>query len=517
MKKSDGTDDIRKQVEDRVEQEKQAYPPGEGKGEITDDFLDKCIDLGQLGDGIVYAKFHRDTFAYNSTTGEWFENTNNKSHLSVDEAEKHLAAVENVSRLYAGRAARLGEQISRVSQGVEAGNLSKLLPRQGEFYKRIKKLHSDRYRAAVPKFARTNDVESLAVSGDQFNKKPMLLPCGNGVANLLTGAREDPKPSDYLTMASPHNLPEDLKTSQLFEDTFLEALKGDQDLMSFMQRSAGYWATGRVDDPYFWCLVGDGRNAKTLFISSISYALGPFARAIPSEMLLDQRYGRSAAGPSPDIMLLKDLRLAIGSESDEGRKWAAGRVKWLSGGDQLVGRAPHDKHLSHFWPSHKLVLLTNNKPQAPAWDFAFWERMLLVPFTLSFVDREPQEPHERRANKKLPDALKKEAPGILAWIVRGCLEWQQRGLDPPKVVTDAVSEYRRDEDLLSDFIEDRCVLEPVVVGGSTEIYHAFEDWYTENVGSKVPTQNWLGKQLRRRFEKVKRDGRNCYRGITVQE
>ncbi|MBW2631056.1 MAG: DNA primase [Deltaproteobacteria bacterium] len=512
-------EEIKKLVEARVAQEIDKIAPPLAE-EIPDLFWDQCLDAGQLGAGIAYAIIHRGQYAYNATTGEWLK-WDPAKHWAHDESEEYLAAVENVSMKYAGRAAQLGEQARRISQGLEDGDLSKVLHRQGLFLKEIKKMRSERYRAGIPKFARTNNIESLSVPGDQFNKKLMSYPVANGVVDLRSGRLNDSRPSDYFTTASPYNyLGISKKTiaenAPKFLGTLRETFSDKTELIDFFQRSAGCWLSGSASDNRFWTLSGDGRNGKTVLVEGISNVMGHFARAIPSEMLLEQRIARSAAAPSPDIMLLKDLRLAIASESSEGRHWASSKVKWLSGSDELVGRSPHDKHLSHFKPSHSLVLLTNSRPQAPAWDYAFWERLLLIPFTTAFVDRAPQLSHERRANKNLMNELKKEGDGILSWLVEGCLLWQKRGLDPPPIVLQETEAYRRDEDLLADFIEDVCFLEPVVVSGSTEIYRAFEAWYLENVGKKVPSQNWLSKQLRRRFERKKINGRHHYVGIAIQ-
>ena len=86
-------------------------------------------------------------------------------------------------------------------------------------------------------------------------------------------------------------------------------------------------------------------------------------------------------------------------------------------------------------------------------DFGFWERVHLLPFERSFVDREPEAEHERLADKSMPEKLKAEASGVLEWLVRGCLRWQRDGLNPPEKVRAATEEYRRNEDLLADFLQ----------------------------------------------------------------
>ena len=200
-------------------------------------------------------------------------------------------------------------------------------------------------------------------------------------------------------------------------------------------------------------------------------------------VLLDQGKNRNAAGPSPDIMSLRGLRMAFASETDEGQRFSSTRVKWFSGGDTLIGRYPHDKRNISFEPTHLLVLLTNHKPHAPASDFAFWERLLLVDFPLSFVDRKPQNENERPMDKGLKDRLLQELPGIAAWLVRGCLEWQRVGIAPPAKVREATSEYRRDEDLLADFVDECCDLQqegqPEIRSKASDLYDAFCAWFKQ--------------------------------------
>jgi hypothetical protein len=62
-------------------------------------------------------------------------------------------------------------------------------------------------------------------------------------------------------------------------------------------------------------------------------------------------------------------------------------------------------------------------------------------------------------DKKLPERLRGELPGILAWVVRGCIEWHREGLRAPDEVRRATGEYRAEMDVLAGFISDCCVVE----------------------------------------------------------
>jgi putative DNA primase/helicase len=65
----------------------------------------------------------------------------------------------------------------------------------------------------------------------------------------------------------------------------------------------------------------------------------------------------------------------------------------------------------------KIFIDGNHKPEIRGTDTAIWNRTKLIPFNVSIPESE--------IDKRLLDKLKAEAAGILAWAVRGCLDWQR--------------------------------------------------------------------------------------------
>ena len=160
--------------------------------------------------------------------------------------------------------------------------------------------------------------------------------------------------------------------------------------------------------------------------------------------------------------------------------------------------------------------MTNNKPHAQSDDSAFWERIHLIPFEISFIkNRDIQGENERPADIYLKEKLLEESSGILAWLVRGCIAWQERGLDPPLMVLEATAEYRRDEDDLADFIEEECYLDPDAECSAKDLYERFQEWWETNVSKKrVPKQKSFGKLMVKKFKKEKH-GTYVYYGLNL--
>ncbi|MDQ3249308.1 MAG: hypothetical protein M3Q45_08880 [Chloroflexota bacterium] len=129
------------------------------------------------------------------------------------------------------------------------------------------------------------------------------------------------------------------------------------------------------------------------------------------------------------------------------------------------------------------MLLTNNLPHAPSHDPALWERIRLVKFLHRFVESpDPNKPNEHIADDKLKDTLRLEASGVLAWLVRGCIEFQRFGLHTPGCVRMATAEYRESEDTLGQFVTDWCKTEKdkELKIGAGKFFELYQSWCSHN-------------------------------------
>jgi putative DNA primase/helicase len=512
---TDSADDIRKMVQERVDQEAAELPPPDEKPAITSDFVRRCINANALGDGTLFAALYRDKYIYCKNLREWLEWTGH--YWQLDVMGHAYVAVEGVVEQYMLEYGKISNKILELADGDEENKdkLKKLRRLQSAILKKVSQLRDGKRRNSCLEFAHTIE-NPLAITNEEFDQKPLLLPCPNGVIDLETGKLKPGRPGDYLSMASPIEFRGIDEPAPLWEKSLLEIFNGDVEMVSYIRRLFGYSITGLVHEKVFPVLYGkSGWNGRTLIVEAIAHVMGPFARPISPEMLMTSRNVRSSSGPSPDIMSLKGLRMAFADETDENHKFSAAQVKRLTGKGELVGRNPNDKRQTYFQQTHKLFLESNSQPQAPPNDKSFWERLHLIEFPISFVNRDPQESHERRAILKLDQQILKEAPGILAWLVRGCLLWQKHGLMPPRKVTDATERYRRNEDLIADFIDECCIREPGAKASSSDLYGRFVTWYHDNVGKNEPSGTWFGKQLSQKYEKTKSEGRNTYHGIML--
>ena len=103
-------------------------------------------------------------------------------------------------------------------------------------------------------------------------------------------------------------------------------------------------------------------------------------------------------------------------------------------------------------------------------------------------------PHEQ--DKALPDKLEAELSGILNWAIRGCIEWQQQGLNPPQIVKDQLDHYQQDMDTVAKFVDAQLVLDPASKIQSSELYQEYRSWCQRMGYSQQDDKQFKASMLR---------------------
>jgi len=462
-----------------------------------------CLCRGEDGDADLFTELNRNHFCFDVNAGRWCVFSGH--HWQRDDLAESRQAVERVIDAYGNEANRQATaRIEAVKTGrtEEAKKYQKL---EDDLMKRIHALQTIARKENVLTLARTGK-SSLAVRGDIWDKDPWVLGCKNGVIDLKTGFLRPGRPSDYIKTVSPVEYRGLDEPATIWERTIKEICGDYADLPDYLHRLLGYSITGLSNWHIYPIFYGpQGRNGKGTILETLKFVLGDLAHKGNSETLLESRNSPRRGSADADTLAFRGKRIIWASETNEGRKLNVSRIKELCGGDTLNARAVYGRDPVEFQPTHLLILLTNERPSAPAEDSALWERIHLVPFDVRFVDN-PIGKNERPVDRDLLEKLKAEAPGILSWLVRGCLKWQESGIKRPDSVQNATTEYRQDEDIIGKFISERCETGAVWQVQASTLFAAFRDWCTD-FGYAI-NQTRFGKEMKSRYDYTK--GRNTY-------
>ena len=249
---------------------------------------------------------------------------------------------------------------------------------------------------------------------------------------------------------------------------------------------------------------GPGGNGKGVFLNTVSRIMGDYAR----NAAMDTFVAAASDRHPTDLAMLRGARLVTASETEEGRAWAEARIKALTGGDTISARFMRQDFFE-FVPQFKLTIIGNHKPVLKNVDEAARRRFNMVPFLFK----------PPRKDMQLEEKLRAEWPGILRWMIEGCIDWQKNGLLRPDVVVAATDEYFAEQDLVNQWIEDRCTLGPTK---SDRVEILFKNWtdYALSSGEKPGTKRWFSQTLARLgYEAVKHTpghhGQRGFSGIEV--
>jgi putative DNA primase/helicase len=300
----------------------------------------------------------------------------------------------------------------------------------------------------------------LAVSPEELDTDPMLLNVENGTIELRNGALRPHRPEDLITKLAPVEFDPAAQAPRFYK--FLKQILVEEELIAFVQRFLGYSLTGSTKERSLAVLHGVGKNGKSTLVELFQDLMGDYSSVAHPNTIMRQSFSDSTA--QYQLAELKGARFVSVSETKRGVELEDAVVKQITGSDTISARAPYGKPFT-YRPQFKLWLSTNHKPEIPDGSEAIWDRMKLIPFTQRFDGK--------RADPKLPAALREELAGVLAWAVAGCVAWHRDGLGTSKAVDRATADYRTETDVLDRFFVDECT---VAKGASVPKRDLWETW-----------------------------------------
>jgi putative DNA primase/helicase len=355
-------------------------------------------------------------------------------------------------------------------------------------YAEVAAIEDEERRKALAKYARGCESDSklrsmvnllksqpgVAIDFADLDRDPWLFNVHNGTLNLRTGELQPHDRGDLITKLADVDYNPDA-TSPTF-DAFLHEILPTDTLRGFMQRVIDYSLNGTQREHKLPILHGTGANGKGTLLNIILDVVGDYGIQAADELLMSG----SKAHPT-DKADLFGKRFVVNQGTEEGQRLNESLIKRLTGGDRIRARRMNE-NFWEFQPSHTLLLATNHKPVVRSGGNSVWRRLRLVPFT--------EEIPEHKQDQALPDKLRNELPGILAWAVRGHMDWLQQGsLGEPEEVTAATSEYRNEQDALGRFIEEMCVEGPEARVKAADLHESYRDGATTTARYRLSPEN----------------------------
>lgn len=352
--------------------------------------------------------------------------------------------------------------------------------------------------------AETDDRIVVAIT--DLDAHPYELNTPAGIVDLRTGNLRPPDPAALHTRTTTA-APDFDNTSALWDRFLATTFNNDTDLIAYVQRLFGISLIGTVREQILVFPHGVGANGKSTFTDVCMTTVGTgehgYARALPSEALMIRKHSEHPA----ELAQLSGARMVVCSELDEGQRFAEARVKQLTGGDQINARFMRGNPFT-FVPTHTLWLVGNHHPTASTGGESFWRRIRRIPFD-----------HVVPANQRDPALTQKltdHAGIILAWGIRGAVDYLTHGIQTPQVVIDASKAYEIDQDTVGRFVTDEVNITSTLRAPVTAVRAAYEQWCRETGDTPVSARR-LTQELRDKhgITVSRSNGKRFYEGIVL--
>lgn len=309
----------------------------------------------------------------------------------------------------------------------------------------------------------------LAITPQELDSDEFLLCTPDATYDLrkgLAGVREH-RAEDFTTKVTTVSPSE--KGRNIWQKQLELVFCGDQELIDYVQLVSGIACVGKVFIEQMIIAYGQGANGKSTFWNTIARVLGSYSGKVSADALTVG----CRRNVKPEMAELKGKRLIIASELEEGMRLNTATVKQMCSTDEVYAEKKYKDPFS-FVPSHTLVLYTNHLPKVGAVDEGTWRRLIVVPFNARIVGKSDI--------KNYADYLYDNAGGaILAWVIEGAkkvIDLDFR-LPLPKVVQEATTEYREQNNWLAHFISDCCEIGGEYIAKSGEFYQAYRAYCAE--------------------------------------
>ncbi len=287
----------------------------------------------------------------------------------------------------------------------------------------------------------------------------------------------------------------------------LECCQQDMRLYLYLQMAAGYSIlTGDISEQKVFCLLGEGRNGKSLFINTLAEIAGDYAAKIESSVLCTNRYGDKDSDMSKELYRIKGSRFVYSNEFGRSSTLNETFIKTITDGGKIACRPLYGSSIEYM-PTYTLWFSTNHMPNLRAMDEGIRRRIVVIPFRHHVAEHE--------IDRTLADKFREEADAILTWLIQGYNMYHTNGLKPPQAVIDATAGYFTEQDPFRTFVDEHYVVDADGKIYAKQVYTDYRQWCEEN-GENYVSQTVFGKELQRLGIVRERDRSGYYYTLTVR-
>ena len=312
--------------------------------------------------------------------------------------------------------------------------------------------------------------DAMQIFAAEFDANPYLINCLNGTYDLFTMSFREHDWHDFLTMQTRFSYTLQDVRCERWEQFVDEVTSGDKDKAEYLQKALGYSMLGMANEECMFILHGKTtRNGKSTMLETIKHLLGDYAKDAPIGLICKTNGMKNAEAPSPVLASLKGKRFVTMQESEDSGRLDESAVKQYTGGESITARNLHEAPIN-FVPQFTLWMSCNDLPTVRDKSIFASERLRVVEFNRHF------EKHEQDKTLKQEFQTAEAMRGIFSWLVAGYFKYRRFGLEMSDSMEGVIDEYRKSNDLILSFLEQKTARDSSEKIRSKELYDLYKIW-----------------------------------------
>lgn len=440
----------------------------------------KVYDLNDTGNAHRFIDMFGEVLRYNVDNKIWMIWNGNYWQYDITES------VKNYIEILAERMLYESNSIPDVKDKIKA-------------IQNIEKIYSSAGKEALLKEAR--HLEGIPLTNEDLDKDTYLLCTKSGTINLKTGNVEENKKENLISQCTICGLSDN--EPKVFLKFFDEMFEGNKEKMHYVHKALGYSISDLSVEQCMFILQSDGNSGKSLLLDVIRTILSGYWVTCSAGLIAEEKFG---SNNKEEIARLKGKRGVVIDEIDDGTRANEGLVKRLTSGlNPIVGKFLYANSFE-FQFKGKIWLTTNYDLGIRGSDKGIWRRVVKIPITSDFTGRE---------DKFLREKLLAEAPEILNWLLEGFRLYLKEGLEKPKCITKAIEEYKEDQDLVQQWINEYCECKTTYFERANTLYDNFRAFCQRR--DQKTNQTRFGRDLGKKFKKYNSGEGIVYIGLRLKQ
>ena len=311
--------------------------------------------------------------------------------------------------------------------------------------------------------------KEFTVAESQLDTHDDMLAADNGIINLRTGELLPFDRQLYITRQTPVKYNPDAPEPECWLRFMNDTSGGNSEWVDYMQLVLGYCITGCTNHEAFFVFHGEtGNNGKSTLLKTL---MKLFPQHVISLNKVALEESKSSTELNSSLASAKSYRMVIMDESDGKRQLNDSLVRNIASGESPNIRDLYEKTKS-YTPHYKLVFCGNFIPKFNWQLYANLRRLCLIPFNNTIADS--------KVDIHLDEKLRKEAEGILAWIVKGAMRSFKENVtkNQPAVIKEYTRTQMYKEDPIFAFCEDEIDItdNPEDTVQAKPLFERYNDW-----------------------------------------